>query len=632
MAVKKKYDESSIKALLGLDGVRAKPSMYLSEKGPQMVFRCVKEVADNIYDEMLAGRNNFMFVFLNPKENEYILADKAEGIPVGINKTTKLSTLETIMTVLHAGGKLDEDSAYEASAGTHGVGVSCVNAVSEKFEVWTCREGKWYHQQYKCGKPQAKVAAGKVPKDVIAKLGYTPKQGTVIRFYPDQSVVSADKGKTKALIDISYTVNWLKTLSDMNKGFEVTVSANGKTKTFKNKEGLMTRIKARMAELDVEAQGKPIVYEQGLIRLALQWTTYADDDQLFTYVSSSPTRDHGTHEEGLRNALMKALKPYLKKTDKFAPKDIYFGLVGAFDWRMKGAEFSSQVKDRLVSSITKKVEAELTPILEEAFKKNKTLARSIIKRACDVKKSKEQIKKMMEGIAGTKGKRKTLLPSVLASSPNCKPEHRSLYCVEGDSAAGTAKKARDSSCQEVLALLGKPLNGVRAKLSDLLSNKAVQNILIAMGYDHGKLDIGERPENHLRINQIFLLADADVDGGHINVLILTVLWRLMPNLFDQGRVFIVDAPLFNAYYKGQRYFGETFADCLRNAPKGMPRESIIRSKGWGEVSAEVLAQVAFEPSTRSVYKVQPVAGEALEYFKAICGSESAARKELLGLE
>lgn len=253
MAVKKKpaYDEGSIKALTGLKGVRAKPGMYLSERGPQMVFRMVKEVADNVYDEMLAGRNNFLCLFIDTKNNEYILADKAEGIPVGINKETKLSTLEAVMTILHAGGKLDDDSSYEASAGTHGVGVSCVNAVSEKFEVWTFRDGKCYTQSYAKGEPTSKVAVGKVPKDVQTKLGYLPKQGTIIRFFPDQEIVSVDKGKTVAKLDVAYTVDWLKNMSDMNKGFEIVVHCNGKTKTFKNKDGLINRIKARMAELDV---------------------------------------------------------------------------------------------------------------------------------------------------------------------------------------------------------------------------------------------------------------------------------------------------------------------------------------------------------------------------------------------
>lgn len=436
------YDEKSIKRLKYPENIRAKPGMYLGARGDAMVFQALKELADNAVDEFFAGRNNHVFVYADNKTSSYIVADKAQGIPVGLvhedpnNKKSKLvSTLTLIFTELHTGGKFD-DSAYKTARGTHGVGASATNAVSTSFEVWTHRDKKWHYQQFKCGKPVAPVAAGKVPADVKSKLPWTASCGTIVRIVPDQSVVSKDGGKTKAKLDLAFTAGWLRDLAMLNPGISITFSANGKSKTFFNKEGLTLLLKQRLDSLQLEPLGKPFTHQSAHISVALQWSSYSSDDGVTTYVSSGITRDGGEHELGLRNALTKALSSFKKKNDKYSPKDLYNGLIGVLDYKMSQAEFSGQTKDRLTSNVAPDVEKELLPALTAFFNKHKTLARQVIRRAVEVKQSKDDFKASMEKVANAKKKSRSSLPSSLVVSPRASPATREIYLVEGDSASG----------------------------------------------------------------------------------------------------------------------------------------------------------------------------------------------------
>jgi DNA gyrase subunit B len=630
----RKYDESSIKRLKGLEGIRRKPAMYLGELGDHMVFQATKELIANCVDEFFAGRNTFVYVYADNKTGTYIVADKAEGIPVGLvpedpanPKSKKVSTMTLIFTEIHTGGKFD-DKAYSVSQGTHGVGASATNAVSSSFEVWTNRDRKWHYQAFNCGKPVAPVTQVRFPSDVKRLLTYNPTCGTIIRFTPDQSVVSTD-GKTKARLNLAFTSKWMKDMAMLNPGLELVLSSGGKTKTYLNKSGLVGIIKSRIEELELEAIGKPFIHNSDSLSIALQWTSYSDDDGIATYVNSGITRDGGEHEIGVRNTLSKVLKPFAKKTDKYAPKDLYFGLIGVINYKMSGAAFSGQTKDRLTSNVSPLIEKELTPILTAFFDKHKTLARSIIRRAVDVKKTKDEFKKTLDAVSNAKRKSKSNLPSSLTQSPRALPSVREVYIVEGLSAGGSAKRARDPSFQEILSLTGKIANSAKMKLHKLLESKAVQNILISIGYNfdsHRNENVGHK----LRVNKIFLLPDADEDGRHITVLLLTLLHKLMPELFTDGKVYIVDAPLFSAYFKGNRYFGSTLEDVKKQLPKGA-NVQVMRSKGWGEISHETLAEVAFNPKTRSVIQVKPVNGKELKHFEALVGNDTLARRELLGL-
>jgi DNA gyrase subunit B len=771
---KSSYDEDSVEVYRGLEGVRKRPGMYLGPKGWPMFFTCIREIADNGADEFLAGRNNYLHVHLDKKSMEIIVADKGEGIPVGINKTTKLSTLTTVFSELHAGAKFS-GKTYSASGGTHGVGAAAVNAVCEFFTAWTFREGKWWATNFKDGKTVGVAKPTPLNKDVVSKLGFKPKSGTIIHFKPDVKIVSDSKS---VKLDTKFIAQWLRNKSLLNPGLKIVLGVDEKQKEYFNKD-LKPLIEQSLVEFDAQPMGKPLCHWDSKITLALQWSTYADDQGFMSYVSSINTSEHGKHEEGFRNALVKVLAAYKKKNDKFSPKDLYSGLIGHFDYKMSKAEFTSQTKERLSSDVTQDVEALVVPILEQFFNKNKSLARQVIKRAINVKKAKEEFTKAIKVIDEAKKTSKGVIPPGMHTAcPRCSPAKRELYAVEGDSAAGcftydtmvyttngplpigalkelhekgrsfkgyafdgnkcvivplvdpritksvktlielefetkikctpehlfmledgswieaqnlsigqkvqsgleycggqyvhkncsigvkairtisldtavpvydltvdtyhnfllgngavvhnSAKKARDKTYQEIIRLDGKIINAAKNKLVKVLSSEAIQYLLTAIGYNFDAHKKGEAVDKKLRIGKLFTLADADVDGGHITVLLLTLIYKLVPNMFDEMQVYVVDAPLFSAYYKGRRYYGKTFKSVEKQLPKG-GKSSIVRSKGWGEIGVDTLREIAFDPKTRNILRVVPVKGKQAVKFERLVSSDTTARKELLGL-
>jgi DNA gyrase subunit B len=646
------YDESSVKVLKGLSAVRMRPGMYMGERGNEMVRRMLKEIVDNAIDEALAGRNNYVETVINLKANEYIVADAGGGIPVGKHAEEKVSVLELLFSSLHAGGKFDS-SAYKQSSGTHGVGAACTNALSDEFIVWTKRTGTWYSQTYEMGVKKTEVTKVKSPpKEILNRLQKDAKDyGTIIYFRPDQKVVSVDskfpkplpKNAGEARLEIKNFVAWTRMIALLNVGLEMVTTYEDKKKTVRylNKKGLEAIVKHILEQNELDGKGKPFVLQTENLDIAVQWSNYEELDHFKTYVNCGLTRDGGKHLDGFRNALGRAISKYKTKSDKFSTVDCMYGLVGVLNYKMSGAEFSSQTKDRLTSNVNKEVEEVVLKALTEFFDANKTLVKTIIRQANAIGKGRDNLTKAMKAIAGAKkGGKSAATPDCLISSETKNPEERELYIVEGDSAAGTCKLARFPRFQEVFKLTGKPANATTLPLPKVLEMKALQNLIVALGINTGSMDLTKEDMSKmtfntkgLRIGSVYVLADADVDGKHISCLLLAMIWRVVPDLIREGKVFIVDAPLYNAFHNNKRYFGATFEDVAQQLPKGASTGIISRAKGWGEISADMLRYVAFDQKTRRVLRVRPPKNDdSREYFRDLMGEQAAVRRELLGLQ
>jgi DNA gyrase subunit B len=580
------YDSSSIEVLEGLEGIRQNPTMYLGSLGSPMLFRMLKELVDNSYDEFIAGRNNSIEVFLDPKDDNYIVADRAGGIPVGVKTLkngSKINSLTAVFTLIHAGGKNNQD-AYKTSAGTHGVGSAAVNACSLNLEVWSFFGGRWSYQAFLKGEalsPKPKLK--NPPLNVLDKLKNKSGYGTIIKFSPDFTIISENASRTerkkKSFKPLPAKLNrkdvgpWLRDMSLLNPGLKLVltqvIKGTKKSKTMVNTKGLDYIPKLLIEECNYKSVGKkPFTLKTDFITVAVQWTDHTDDGMFKSFVNSSPSIDHGTHVTGFKSALAKALKPYETQTKKTKKKsasykrdDLMMGLVGFLEHKMHGAQFSGQIKDKLESKVDKIVEDIVLDPLIAYFESNPNVAKSIIKRATEFQKQVENLKSVMKSLSDTRKKTKgAIIPEVLTIAPDAKPEERELYIVEGDSAGGTAKNARDPEFQEVLKLRGKPLNAVSASLDKVINNKVIQDLFVALGLEL-KIDkkdggIPKFSTSNLRVRGgIIIMPDADPDGFHIGTSLLGFLHKFVPDVFEEGLVYIVDNPLFSIHHK-EKFYGD----------------------------------------------------------------------------
>lgn len=616
----KKYDESSIDVFEGLEAVRKKPAMYMGQRGKEMAFRMLREVVENSIDEYAAGRNDYVCIVVTGKKKQRMaVIDKGAGIPVGKHRKTGISTLTTVATMLHAGGKFDESSG-EGFRGTHGVGASCVNALSSVFEIYTCREGQWYSQTFSEGKPTSKVVKTKFPKEFVGMAA--KNKGTVVIFEPDYSIVGPE-----SLLDMKELKAWCKTSATLNSGLVIEISDGKTSEKFVNKKGPEGFLKEIIEKSKCATLGKCFSFESKNLALAIQWTDF-DGENIQSYVSGSATENGGTHVKGLYNAINKVIKTLVTKKDKATAKDLRYGIVGFINYKMSNAEFKSQTKEELVSfSAEKDVQSQVEPELVKWLKANQATVKKIIKRANAIRKADLEAKKLRQAAGKLKDvKKKTLLPGKLVACSRKTPiADRELYLLEGDSASGTAKCGRDHMFQEILPLKGKPINPAKSKsISKTLANEEVANILTCVGIDP------VRKTAQYRTGKVMLLADSDPDGRHITQLLLTVLYAFAPQMFDDGMVYIVDAPMFFANYKGKKIYGYTLKD-IQSKVKPTDKVIFSRAKGWGEVPWEVLEETAFNPETRRLIKIKPVAKkEGVEFMKVV-GDNTATRKKILGV-
>ena len=633
------YGADSIQVLEGLEAVRKRPAMYIGDIGVKGLHHLVYEVVDNSIDEALAGHCKNIIVTIHD-DNSVSVEDDGRGIPTGIHAKEGRSALEVVMTVLHAGGKFDKDS-YKVSGGLHGVGVSCVNALSKKLHVTVFRDGKIFEQEYRIGAPQYPVR----------EIGVSEKRGTTVHFWPDDSIfITSDYNK-----DILEAR--LRELSFLNKGLSITLDdlrekdEEGTTysKTFFSEGGIIEFVEMLDKNAGRTSLLPKILYVDGkddrnnvVVEVSM---TYNDSysEHIYSYVNNINTIEGGTHVAGFRRALTRVFKSYGDKQGLFEKAkvsiegdDFREGLSAVISVKVPEPQFEGQTKTKLGNNeVMGIVDTTVSKVLEAYLEENPREAKNIINKVILAAQARAAAKKAREMV-----QRKSVLsggglPGKLADCSDRDPERCELYLVEGDSAGGTAKQGRDRSFQAILPLRGKILNVEKAMEHKIYENEEIRNMYTALGVTVGT---PEDPKAlnivKLRYHKLIIMTDADVDGSHIATLILTFIYRYMKELVEQGYVFIAQPPLYLVKKgKEQAYaYNEDQRKQLVEKLAGGKEDSvhIQRYKGLGEMNAEQLWETTMNPSTRTLKQVTiESAAEADRIFSMLMGDEVAPRREFI---
>ena len=632
---KSNYGADNIQVLEGLEAVRKRPAMYIGDVGPKGLHHLVYEVVDNSIDEALAGYAKNIEVFINA-DNSITVSDDGRGIPTDMHQKEKKSALEVVMTVLHAGGKFDKDT-YKVSGGLHGVGVSCVNALSTQLIATVHRDGKIFEQEYSCGKPLYDVR----------EIGTTDKRGTTVQFKPDASIFYNTEYNFDTLS------NRLRELSYLNKGIRLNLTdlriegdAEPRSEVFYSEEGLKEFItyldstREKIIPEPIYAEGE----KQGIpIEIAFQYNA-GYSENLHSYVNNINTIEGGTHVAGFRRGLTRTLKAYadkegLLKNLKFeiSGDDFREGLTGVISVKVQEPQFEGQTKTKLgnnevMGAVDICVGEMLGNYLEENPKDAKTIVNKVILAATArhaARKAREMVQR--KGAMSGMG-----LPGKLSDCSSTDPGKCELYLVEGDSAGGTAKQGRDRVFQAIMPLRGKILNVEKAMEHKIYENEEIRNMFTAMGVKIGtEADDKELNIEKLRYHKIIIMTDADVDGSHIRTLILTLFYRYMKKLVENGYIYIATPPLYQVR-KGNvsRYCWteDQREQAVFDIAKGANPETVNvqRYKGLGEMNFEQLWETTMDPARRTLKKVTlDSAAEADHTFSMLMGDEVPPRREFI---
>ena len=625
------YSAGNIQVLKGLDAVRKRPGMYIGSTGPKGLHHLVYETVDNSIDEAMAGFCDRIVVALE-KDDIVRVDDNGRGIPVDIHPTEKISALELVLTRLHAGGKF-EKSAYKVSGGLHGVGVSCVNALSDWMEATVKRDGHIYRQKYERG----------IPKTKVEVIGDTEEHGTTIRWKADKTIFTET---TTYNFDILR--DRLRELAFLNKGIVIYFRderlETPKEEILKFDGGISQFVQ----EIDI---GKQIIPEEPIYINAEQDDVITEiamhynsgfSENAHTFVNDINTRGGGTHYEGFKSALTFVLRKFFDaneklkkgfdKDEKLNYEDFSSGLTVVISMKVPGPEFEGQTKDKLgnteVRTIVDQVVKEKLTLY---FEQNPQILESILKKSIDEAKARIAARKAKENM-----RKKTIgdgfgLPAKLADCSGKDPEMCEVYIVEGDSAGGSAKKGRDPKTQAILPLWGKMLNVEKVRPEKVMNNDKLQPVIQTLGAGFGKDFNIEK----LRYHKIIIMADADVDGSHIRTLLLTFFFRYMPQLIENGYVYLAMPPLFKVQH-GKKEPIYCYSDAERDAAlatfdeETRAKVDVQRYKGLGEMDGKQLWETTMDPSHRKMRVVTiPDAIEADKIFSVCMGEEVEPRRQFI---
>ena len=630
------YSAENIQVLEGLEAVRKRPAMYIGDISAKGLHHLVYEVVDNSIDEALAGYCSHIEVYIN-EDNSITVQDNGRGIPVDWHEKEQRSALEVVMTVLHAGGKFDKGS-YKVSGGLHGVGVSCVNALSTHMKTQVFRDGKIYQQEYSCGKPLYAVKT----------VGDADRRGTRQQFWPDRSIFTAH--------EYSYDVlaNRMRELAFLNAGITITLTdlrdkneeGNVRSETFHSEEGLREFV--RFVDSSREHLFNDIIYlnteKQGVpIEVAIMYNT-SYSENIHSYVNNINTIEGGTHLAGFRTALTRTLKKYAEDTKalekakvEIAGEDFREGLTAVISIKVAEPQFEGQTKTKLGNSevagaVQQAVAETLTNYLEEHPKEAKMIVDKVVLAAqarIAARKARESVQRKNPMSGGG-------LPGKLADCSDKDPMNCELFIVEGDSAGGSAKQGRSRLTQAILPIRGKIFNVERVMWHKAFEHEEVNNIIQALGVRFGLNPEDSKEANYdkLRYYNTIIMTDADVDGSHIDTLLMTLFYRYMPELIENGHLFIATPPLYLCSKgKNKRYCYDDADKDRFIAEFGNGSESgitIQRYKGLGEMNPEQLWETTMNPETRLLKQVTIENAAAADYvFSMLMGEDVGPRREFI---
>jgi len=615
------YNAADIQVLEGLEAVRKRPSMYIGSTGPRGLHHLVFEIVDNSIDEAIAGFCDQINVIIHT-DNSVSVVDNGRGIPVDIHPLMGKPALEVIMTTLHSGGKFG-GSGYNISGGLHGVGLSVVSALSRRLDITVKRDGQVYQQSYEKGVPTGELQHG----------GRSKENGTCIRFFPDEEIFE------ETVFEQDIITQRLRELAFLNYNLRI-ILRDEREEEVQEQEFFYSgglRDFVRYLNRNKDVLNEPLFFETRkddvIVRVALQYNT-GYSENIYSFANNIRTQEGGTHEIGFKNGLTRVINEYAKKNNilkeneaNLSGEDIREGMVGIISVLVKDPQFEGQTKTKLGNTYIRGiVEGAIYENVEDYLHENPAIAKKILEKSISARRAREAAKKARELTRRKNALESSTLPGKLADCSNRNPAESEMFIVEGDSAGGSAKQGRDRNYQAILPLKGKILNVEKARLDRILANLEIKALITAIGTGIGE-DFNIKKA---RYHRIFIMTDADVDGSHIRVLLLTFFYRYMRPLIEEGYIYIAQPPLYGLK-RGEEihYFHdeEKMNEFLRESKKKL---SIQRYKGLGEMDAEQLWETTMSPEHRMVLQVNiEDAIRADEIFSDLMGEAVEPRREFI---